>query len=157
MGRKVFSVAVVVGMMLVGGVSVAQAHQTVILRVVADPANTFDGQVPTGAHGGAPFYVAGDICADAAPGAPCNPIGKFHCWGWGVGSGGAFVAQEFEIFGRGKLQVQGAEDAGPRAFTGGTGDFAFARGQATGIDFTNFPPEFIITFELEGVMHHIEP
>ena len=152
MGRKVFSVAVVVGMMLVGGVSVVQAHETLILRVVGDIAGTFDLQVATGAHGGAPFYVSGDICADTVPGGPCVRIGKFHCWGWRVGPGVTFVSQEFEIFGRGKLQVQGAEDAGPRAFTGGTGDFAFARGEATGIDLSGFPPEFIVTFELEGVM-----
>ncbi len=61
------------------------------------------------------------------------------------------MSQEFNLDGRGKIQVQGVEDGGPRAVTGGTGDFRDVRGEATGFDFSNFlsDGEFTGTFELE--------
>ena len=52
--------------------------------------------------------------------------------------------------GRGKITLAGVEDAGPRAVTGGTGEFRNVRGQATGFDFSTFPPVFLATFELIG-------
>ncbi len=66
------------------------------------------------------------------------------------------MSQEFDIDGRGKIQVQGVEDGGPRAVVGGTGDFRNVRGEATGFDLSeflapDFNGEFIGTFNLEGV------
>ena len=99
---------------------------------------------------GEAFYVEGIIC-DTLSGA-CNPAGIFRCWGWRTLSGApgdvTVVSQEFEIFGRGKLQLQGVEDAGPRAVTGGTGDFRNVRGEATGFDFSG--AEFTVNFKLQG-------
>jgi hypothetical protein len=77
-------------------------------------------------------------------------IGEFHCWGFFIQGGAlAVVAQEFHLFGRGKIQVQGVEDEGPRAVTGGTGDFLNVRGEMTGADLSNFP-DFRVTFRLLG-------
>jgi hypothetical protein len=65
------------------------------------------------------------------------------------------VSQEFDIDGRGKIQVQGVEDDGPRAVVGGTGEFRNVRGEATGFDLSEFQSgtfagEFIVNFELIG-------
>jgi hypothetical protein len=108
---------------------------------------------------GFPFYVSGDICKERTLLAPCTPIGLFHCWGWDTGTGFAVVAQEFDLFGHGKIQVQGVEDEGPRAVTGGTGKFRNVRGQATEFDFSKFldtgDGEFLATFQLIGGKHKI--
>ena len=146
--------AIVGTMLLVGGVSVAQAQRTSLshpinkLRVVAD-LSTFD-VAPAGPGGGTPFYVTGAICQDPTAGNPCHRIGDFHCWGWIPPSGVGLVSQEFHLFGRGKIQTQGLEDGGPRAVVGGTGEFRNVRGEATGVDLSGFPPEFIAVFELQG-------
>ena len=119
----------------------------------------FDAGVP-GPGGGFQFYVSGDICKektllDPGTGMPttCTPIGVFHCWGWDTGRGLAVVSQEYGIEGRGKIQVQGVEDEGPRAVTGGTGRFRNVRGQATKFDFSEFfdTGRFVATFKLAGV------
>jgi len=55
----------------------------------------------------------------------------------------------FNLDGRGKIQVQGVEDEGPRAVTGGTGEFRNVRGEMTGSDLSNFP-DFSVTFKLIG-------
>ena len=62
------------------------------------------------------------------------------------------MSQEYNLFDRGKIQVQGIEDEGPRAVTGGTGDFSNVRGEATGFDLSEFGDtgEFIATFKLKG-------
>ena len=120
------------------------------LRILAD-FSTFDTSTP-GAGGGVPFYVQGDICEDPTLGEGCTPIGDFHCWGWIPPSGVGLVSQEYNLFGRGKIQTQGLEDEGPRAVVGGTGDFSKVRGQATGVDLSSFDAtgEFIIDFKLIG-------
>ena len=95
---------------------------------------------------GGPFYIPGDIF-DPDTG---DLIGKFHCWGWFFdGGANAVVSQEWELFGRGKIQVQGVEDNGRRAVTGGTGDFRNVRGKMTGADLSAFP-DFTATFKLIG-------
>ena len=126
----------------------ALAKKGLDLRIVVD-FGTFDS-APAASGMGEAFYVEGTIC-DTLSGA-CNPAGIFRCWGWRTQSGMpgdvVVVSQEFEIFGRGKLQLQGVEDAGPRAVTGGTGDFRNVRGEATGFDFSG--AEFTVNFKLQG-------
>ncbi len=124
-----------------------------VLRVATDGA-TFDTPAPA-PGGGAAFYIGGVICADGEIGEPCDSIGTFHCWGWLIGPDqlAAVVSQEYDLDGRGKIQVQGVEDEGPRAVTGGTGDFRNVRGEATGFDFSDLAAggdEFIGTFKLKG-------
>ncbi len=155
MFRRLF--AVIIGLSLIGGITVAQASE-LILRVDTDGFADFDtsaGPAPDG-PGGA-FYVSGDICAELDLLGDCTPIGKFRCWGWLIGNdeGPSVVSQEFDLFDRGKIQVQGLEDEGPRAVVGGTGDFRNVRGEATGFDFSQFAlptfnGEFIVTFKLHG-------
>ena len=95
--------------------------------------------------GNGPFFVPGDI---VVPGT-MEVIGKFRCWGWFFEDGAnAVVNQEYELFGCGKIQTQGVEDNGPRAVTGGTGDFSEVSGEITEANLTNFP-KFTVTFELE--------
>ena len=115
--------------------------------VVADP--TLLDIVQT-VHGG-PFYVPG-VLEDPDTG---EEIGLFHCWGFFF-DGGALgvVNQEYDLTGRGKIILTGVEDNSPRAITGGTGDFKNVRGQATGIDLSNFPV-FPVTFELIGAGHRL--
>jgi hypothetical protein len=154
MFRKLF--VIVLGLALLGGFAVAEAGP-LTLRVDTDEFATFD-QTTNGVFvGGAAFYVSGVICAELDLLGPCTPIGKFHCWGWLVGPNQevALVSQEFDIDGRGKIQVQGVEDDGPRAIVGGTGDFRNVRGEATGFDLSEFQSgtfagEFIATFQLIG-------
>ncbi len=155
MFRKLF--VIVLGLVLLAGFTVAEAH-TLTLRVSTHGFGDFDQTDPAtlGVKGDA-FYVSGYICKELTLGADCTPIGKFHCWGWLVGPDQALtlVSQEFHLFDRGKIQVQGVEDDGPRAVVGGTGDFRNVRGEATGFDFSVFGTtgEFIATFKLEGAEH----
>ena len=96
--------------------------------------------------GEGPFYIGGTILA---PGTT-TVIGDFHCWGFFIQGGVVgVVSQEYHLFGRGKIQVQGVEDEGPRAVTGGTGDFRNVRGEMTGADLSAFP-DFTVTFRLIG-------
>lgn len=130
------------------------------LRVVM-AGETFDSTTNRAITGpGTSFYVGGDICADLTAGAACDPIGVFHCWGWMIGddAGTVLVSQEYEIFDNamaraagiasGKLQLQGVEDGGPRAVTGGTGKYMNVRGEATGFDFGT-AGEFTVKFKLK--------
>ncbi len=144
-----------VGLVLLGGFAVADAggkKGELVLRVATDGA-TFDTPAPAPGGGGA-FYISGVICADGEIGDPCDSIGTFHCWGWLIGPDqlAAVVSQEYDLDGRGKIQVQGVEDEGPRAVTGGTGDFRNVRGEATGFDLSDLfvGGEFIATFNLIG-------
>ena len=118
-----------------------QDDNILILDVVAD-LSTFD-LLPS-AFGG-PFYVGGSL-EDPDTG---EVLGLFHCWGF-MFAGGAVVNQEYDLTGRGKIILAGVEDAGLRAVTGGTGEFRNVRGQASGFDFSEFPPLFPVTFELIG-------
>ncbi len=154
MFRKLF--VIMLGLALLGGFTVAEAS-TLTLRVDTNALADFDKTTNGIFHDGAAFYVSGDICDTLVLLGPCIPIGKFHCWGWLVGPNQevALVSQEFDIDGRGKIQVQGVEDDGPRAIVGGTGDFRNVRGEATGFDLSeflapNFNGEFIATFQLIG-------
>ncbi len=141
-----------VGLALLGGLAVAEAGP-LVLRVDTDGLTTFDAHAAA-LGGGAAFYVGGDICADPTLFATCDPIGTFHCWGWLIGPDqmAAVVSQEYDLDGRGKIQVQGIEDEGPRAVTGGTGDFRNVRGEATGFDLSDLfvGGEFTATFKLQG-------
>ena len=151
MFRKLF--VIVLGLAVLGGAAVAEAGKNLELRVRLD-FDTFD--VAAGTVGGA-FYITGVICKEPGldPNGPCTEIGTFHCWGWLFDADDensvAVVSQEFNLEGRGKIQVQGVEDEGPCAVTGGTGDFKNARGEATGFDFSSFGDgEFTGTFKLKG-------
>ncbi len=93
---------------------------------------------------GGPFYVGGVILDPETD----EEIGLFHCFGFFF-EGGAVVTQEFDLTGRGKIILAGVEDQGPRAITGGTGDFKNVRGEATGIDLSGLPL-FPVTFNLIG-------
>ena len=152
--RKLF--VVMVGLALIGGFAGAKAGNELVLRVNTDGFIDFDSTIPgTTALGGAAFYVSADICKELdLLDADCTPIGKFHCWGWLIGPDQAVgpVSQEYNLFDRGKIQVQGLEDEGPRAVVGGTGEFRNVRGEATGFDFSQFDAtgEFIATFKLIG-------
>jgi hypothetical protein len=128
----------------------AEAHGTSInLKVVAD-FKTF--QTPAG-DGTGPFYVGGRIYRLGG----FTSIGLFHCWGfistaaepWNVG----MVNQEFDLADRGKILITGVESNDPRAVTGGTGDFASARGQGVPVLSAGFgvtDDTFTIKFSLSG-------
>lgn len=155
--RKLF--IIVLGLALLGGFAVAEADGKkgkLELRVKLD-LSTFDVALGDFVGKGGAFYVTGDICKELGPVGTCNSIGTFQCWGWlfdaADPASAAVVSQEFNLDGRGKIQVQGVEDEGPRAVTGGTGDFRNVRGEATGFDFSHFVSdgEFIGTFKLGGV------
>ena len=91
-----------------------------------------------------PFYISGTIFAHGSDVA----IGDFHCWGYFAQGGAvAVVSQEFDLDGRGKIQLQGVEDGGPRAIVGGTGEFRNVRGEVTGVV---LDPFFTATFRLIG-------
>ena len=121
------------------------AHGQFLTLDVKPDGGTFT-MVDDGNSGG-PFFISGPIFA---PGTVVDPIGKFLCWGY-FGEEGAVVvvSQEFDLDGRGKIQVQGVEDEGPRAVTGGTGDFRNVRGEAD-VVFTG-PLNFTSSFRLIGV------
>ncbi|GMR03061.1 MAG: hypothetical protein BMS9Abin20_1422 [Acidimicrobiia bacterium] len=114
----------------------------------------FDSFETTGGGVGA-FYVGGDISAGEPGG---DSIGTFHCWGWITSDGGvAVVNQEFNINGRGKIQISGVESHDLRAVIGGTGDFVNARGQGNphtedtfGHDHISPTGTFVIEFRLTG-------
>jgi len=146
-------------LILMVGIPTAQAqfselakHRELVLRVEVD-FSTFD-LTPSPGGGGA-FYVGGEIFNRGESSADGDEaIGRFDCWGWQVDAvlGPVFVLQEWNLFGVGKIQVQGAEDEGPRAVTGGTGRFNNARGEATGFDFSNLGVDasFVGRFKLKG-------
>ena len=124
---------------------------TTVLRVEVD-FPTFDLTGSPG--GGGSFYVAGDIFNEGESSDNGDaPIGRFHCWGWQVSTavGPVFVLQEWNIFGVGKFQLQGAEDGGPRAVIGGTDGFRKVKGEATGFEFSEDGASFEATFKLSGV------
>ena len=148
-----------VSIVLLAGFTVAEAH-TLKLRIDTDGFADFDATEPAlGGGGGSAFFVTGKICkenkkSDLDSG-KCTKIGTFLCWGWIRKDGFAVVAQEYDLWGRGKIQVQGVEDDGPRAVTGGTKHFKNVRGEATGFNFAFFDNpdmdgEFIAKFRLIG-------
>lgn len=118
---------------------------TLVLDVEADQ-GAFDAAFGD-VDGGCAFYIPGVIFEAGTT----NSIGTFHCWGWDVTCDGSsvVVSQEFNLDNRGKIQVQGVEDEGSRAVTGGTGEFRNVRGEMTGADLSGFP-DFTVTFKLIG-------
>ena len=151
MFRKPF--VIVLGLALLGGFADAEAGSDLELRVKL---NFFDVALGDIDSAGGAFYTTGTICKELGPVGTCVSIGTFHCWGWIFNASdptsSAVVSQEWNLDGRGKIQVQGVEDGGPRAVTGGTGDFRNVRGEATGFDFSDFvvDSEFTGTFKLIG-------
>ncbi len=157
-------IPLIVGTVLLVGFPAPEAqatHERLVLRVLVDASGSFDKATADSAIGIA-FFVRGMICEDPEPGAPCDSIGTFLCWGWQSDPSDvddrpqvSVVSQEFNIFDRGKIQVQGVEafgDDSARAITGGTGKFRKIRGEVTGVELT-IPPstgtgEFVANFRL---------
>ena len=133
-------------MMVLGLTSPAYAGN-LVLDVKANVEAFNAASADIGAGDGCAFYIPGEIFEAGT----ANKIGTFHCWGWDVACNGAsvVVSQEYDLDGRGKIQVQGVEDEGPRAVTGGTGEFRNVRGEMTGADLGSFP-DFTVTFKLIG-------
>ena len=84
----------------------------------------------TAFHVQGPIYPAGTFQEEGCMPA-VDPIGNYHCWGHKPATGGpGVVTQEFELFGLGKILVQGREGPGiDMAVVGGTGRFRNARGE----------------------------
>lgn len=131
----------------------ASGGKSIILDV--DTFGFGDFQQVDNGGGTGPFYVSGEILA---PGTSTtigtDLIGTFHCWGWIRSPDGlGVVTQEFDIGGRGKIQISGVESGAPRAVTGGTGDFVNSRGEGIPdidiFDFNN-TGQFRIAFSLTG-------
>ena len=129
---------------LKGNGAVSAMGAVLTLGVRAD-LSQFD-QVVTSNNNG-PFYVPGDIVVPDTT----DKIGDFHCWGFFYNEGASgVVCQEYNLTGRGKIQVQGVEDDGPRAVTGGTGQFLNVRGEMTGSNISSAFPNFTVTFRFIG-------
>lgn len=149
----VAAVAGAAGTSMTRSASAAPGGKSVILDVNTNGFADFQ-QVDNGGGTG-PFYVSGEILFpgdDTTIGT--DAIGTFHCWGWIRSPDGlGVVNQEFDIEGRGKIQISGVESDAPRAVTGGTGDFANARGEGVPdiaiFDFMN-TGQFRIAFSLTG-------
>ena len=127
-----------------GGPAVAGNGDFLVLDVVADPGKP--NIVPRPTTGLGPFYFSRAII-DPGTG---DLVGKFHCSGFFVNDGALKVVnQEYDLFDRGMIQVQGIEGENPQAVTGGTGEFDSARGAVTGVDLNSFP-KFTVIFRLLG-------
>ena len=137
-------VLAVLALVFWGSPSFVEGTNLLELDILAD-AGAFD-MVDSPTAGQGPFYIPGTIFA-AGTG---DVIGEFHCWGWFIQGGVlAVVSQEYDLFDRGKIQVQGVEDDGPRAIVGGTGEFRNVRGEITGADLSGFP-FFTVAIKLTG-------
>ena len=134
-------------LMVLSGPSLAGKGKKLVLDVEADLStlnvvDTSTSNPPFPGEG--PFYVGGTIFRHGTN----TAIGDFHCWGFFIQGGAiAVVSQEYDLWGRGKIQVQGVEDNGPRGVTAGTGKFVNVRGEMTGANLDNFP-SFTVTFRL---------
>ncbi len=112
------------------GTAEAKGGKSINLHIALT--DTFES--PADVTGGTgPFYIGGDIFTQGpTPSVGASqagdPLGTFHCWGF-IAAGVGVVNQEFNLDGRGKIIIAGVEGADVRAVTGGTGDFANARGQ----------------------------
>ncbi len=102
------------------------------------------------------FYVGGTIFRREHTG---GSIGMFHCWGFFTATMVVVVNLEFDFDGRGKILIAVVESDAPRGVTGGTGDFANARGEGTNVTFGDAGPrgnepaltfDFTIDFDLTG-------
>lgn len=136
--------AVLAALVVLAGPAVAGSGNVLVLNVVA--AGGAGNVVPSPASGPGPFYIPGDIF-DPGTG---DLIGKFHFSGFFINGGAqTSIDQEFDLFDRGKIQVAGIEGKGPRAITGGTGEFDNARGAVTGASLSSYP-NFSVTVRLLG-------
>ena len=153
MNRKMYAYrSLLIGVLLTVSLAAAgpsYAHGQILTLDVKPDGNTFSMVSDPAAEKNGPFFISGPIFA---PGTTTNPIGKFLCWGYfGEGGDVVVVSQEFDLDGRGKIQVQGVESDAPRAVTGGTGDFANVRGAATvELDGLNFTIRFSLTAATHG-------
>ena len=141
--RSLFVAVLLAISLTAAGPSYANGGKLLILDVVPNGGDFSMVSDPDDASQG-PFYVSGTVFAHGSNVA----IGEFHCWGY-FAQGGAVVvvSQEFNLNGRGKIQLQGIEDDGPRAVVGGTGDFRNVRGEAE-VEFT--ATGFTAAFRLIG-------
>lgn len=129
---------------------IAEAHprgKGALTLFVDTSASVFSADTPNG-NGDANFYIDGEIVDPDTN----NQIGMFRCWGQvrfdGEGVAFTVVSQEYRIFGRGAIQVQGLEvGADSIAVIGGTGDFRNARGEGF---FGDFDRGFSMEFHLMG-------
>jgi hypothetical protein len=124
-----------------GGKSI-NLHVTVNFALIQDPDTA-----------GGSFYVPGMIYTAGPGNTPGVEIGVFHCWGFQVDAVLGVVNQLFDLENRGQIVITGTESAADaRAVTGGTGDFANARGEGVP-DLAGFllvPTFFRIAFNLTG-------
>ena len=132
----------------------AKAHGLSINLKVVAAFSSF--QTPAG-DGTGPFYVGGRLYR--LGGFHPKSIGLFHCWGFLSASGEPWnvgvVNQEFDLTDRGKIIIAGVESNDPRAVTGGTGDFASARGEGIPdmpAGFGDTEDTFTINFHLIGAL-----
>ncbi len=162
--------AVAAGVMLGEGVAGSLAEAAGGRSLVVDIDVDLRGLQLTVGDAGA-FDLRGEIFEPGDIGVG-DPIGTYACWGTlpdGAGAGRTpAVSQEYNLAGRGKIQVQGvesfkgltgfppfadAEEPGIRAVVGGTGDFRRVRGDGefeilAGPDFGSGLLEFQARFNL---------
>lgn len=123
---------------------VARAVAPLVLDVNLDGFSSF--KINADVDGDGAFFIRGDIVDEDA-----GVIGEFLCWGWAidVAATATYVSQQYTIFGRGAIQVQGQEIGGDGRIgvVGGTGDFAKVRGEGV---FGDFVDGFSIRFDLKG-------
>lgn len=149
---KIFIAAAVLVQYGVLGAGLAEAHKHLKLDVDLDETTmTVDPDGPEAFYIEGPIYPEGSINNDGTLTPGAESIGVFRCWGM-LGPG--VVSQEFDIEGRGRIEVQGLEVDGKRAVVGGTGDFRFVRGEGD-FAFTFDAPVpgaffFRVTFHLSG-------
>ena len=144
------------------GVASAARGKSINLEVDVEGFGSFVQAQADGAPAGVgPFYVGGAIYRLGDLGG--ESIGEFHCWGFIFGegteepprAGPGVVNQEFNLTDRGKILIAGFESDAPRAVTGGTGDFANARGEGipdVDPEFGVNVDHFAISFSLTGAL-----
>ncbi len=136
---------------------VAEAGKTLTVEVEVDP-DDFD--LRDDGSGTGPFFIHGDIFPEGTLDANgvntggADPIGRFNCWGW-MSAGGGLVSQEYRLYDRGAIQVQGLELGADDRFAvvGGTGDFRKVSGEGFTENFDDPSGgriSFTIDFELKG-------
>ncbi len=112
--RRIFPL--IVGAVLLVGLLATEAQakdNKLVLRVLVDASGSFDKATADSAIGIA-FFVRGTICEDPEPGASCDSIGTFLCWGWQSDPSNvdarpqvSVVSQEFNISTVGRSRLKG--------------------------------------------------
>jgi hypothetical protein len=132
---------------------VAEAGKTLTVEVEVYDSD-YAGDMP-GAffiHGN--IFPEGTLDTNGVNAGGADPIGKFYCWGW-MSAGGGLVSQEYQLYDRGAIQVQGLELGADDRFAvvGGTGDFRKVSGEGFTENFNaNF--SFTVDFELNEARGH---